>query len=113
MDFESQVARCVMRKRRALCAVAGFRSSILLWQNRFANCEVDHTQELNFILASGDRAEAPMQTKPRTHNTARDMERSREKLVIWAGRAMTVLLLICASYFIVDIVRIVWTAPGF
>jgi len=93
--------------------VAGFRSSILLWQNRFANCEVDHTQELNFTLASGDRAEAPMQTKPRTHNTARDMERSREKPMIWAGRAMTVLLLLCTSYFIVDIVRIVWMTPGF
>ena len=93
--------------------VAGFRSSILLWQNRFANCEVDHTPELNFTLASGDRAEAPMQTKPRTHNTARDMERSREKPMIWAGRAMTVLLLLCTSYFIVDIVRIVWMTPGF
>jgi hypothetical protein len=54
-----------------------------------------------------------MQTKPRTHNTARDMERSLEKLVIWAGRATTVLLLIGASYFIVDIVRILWTVPGF
>jgi hypothetical protein len=33
-----------------------------------------------------------MQTKLRTHNTARDMERSREKLMRWAGRAITVLL---------------------
>jgi hypothetical protein len=54
-----------------------------------------------------------MQTKPRTHNTARDMERSREKLMIWADRAITVLLLLGTSYVIVDMVRIVWTAPGF
>ena len=54
-----------------------------------------------------------MQTKSRTHNTARDIERSREKLAIWAGRAMIVLILLCDSYFIVDIVRILWTVPGF
>ena len=54
-----------------------------------------------------------MQTKLRTHNTARDMERLREKAMIWAGRAMTVLLLLGTSYFIVDIVRIVWMTPGF
>ncbi len=29
------------------------RSSILLRQNRFANCEVHHTQKLNFTLAMG------------------------------------------------------------
>jgi hypothetical protein len=54
-----------------------------------------------------------MQIKPRTHNTARDMERSREKPLIWVGRVMTVLLLLCTSYFIVDIVRIVWMTPGY
>jgi hypothetical protein len=54
-----------------------------------------------------------MQIKPRTHKTARDMERSREKPLIWVGRVMTVLLLLCTSYFIVDIVRIVWMTPGF
>jgi hypothetical protein len=54
-----------------------------------------------------------MQTNPRTLNTARDTESSREKLRIWAGRAMIVLVLLCDSYFIVDIVRILWTAPGF
>jgi hypothetical protein len=53
-----------------------------------------------------------MQTKPRTHNIAQP-ERSREKLMIWAGRAMIVLVLLCDSYFIVDIVRMLWTAPGF
>ena len=47
-----------------------------------------------------------MQTKPRIHNTARDFERSREKLMMWAGRAMIALVLVCESYFIVDIVRI-------
>jgi len=31
--------------------VAGFRSSILPWQNRFANCEVHHPQKLKFTLA--------------------------------------------------------------
>jgi hypothetical protein len=54
-----------------------------------------------------------MQTKPRTHNTARDTERSLEKLMIWASRAMTVLLLLGTSYFIVSIARIVWMTPGF
>jgi hypothetical protein len=54
-----------------------------------------------------------MQTKPRIHNTTRDMERSRERLVIWADRAMTVLLLICTSYFIVDIVRILGQPTGY
>ena len=100
----------------------GFRSPILLWQNRFANCEVRHTQELNFTLASGDQAEAPMQTKPRIHNTVRDLERSPkkpmmwarrpEKPIMWARRAMIALVLVCGSYFIVDIVRILKEAYG-
>jgi hypothetical protein len=54
-----------------------------------------------------------MQTKPHTLDTARDMERSREKLMIWPGRAMTVLLLLGTLYFTVSIVRIVWMTPGF
>jgi hypothetical protein len=47
-----------------------------------------------------------MQTKPRIYNTVRDFERSREKLMMWAGRATIALVLVCESYFIVDIVRI-------
>ena len=32
-------------------AVAGFRSSMLLWQNRFADCEVDHTSRIEFPIS--------------------------------------------------------------
>ncbi|SDS77520.1 hypothetical protein SAMN05444158_3160 [Bradyrhizobium canariense] len=42
-----------------------------------------------------------MQTKPRSHNTARVME----KPMIWVGRAMIALALLCGSYFIVDMIR--------
>jgi hypothetical protein len=49
-----------------------------------------------------------MQIKPRSHNTAKVME----KLMIWVGRAMIALALLCGSYFIVDIVRILRTAYG-
>ena len=42
-----------------------------------------------------------MQTEPRSHNMARVME----KRTIWAGRAIVALALLCGSYFIVDIVR--------
>jgi hypothetical protein len=47
-----------------------------------------------------------MQTKPRSHNTARVLERP----MIWAGRAMIAFVLLCESYFIVDIVRMLRTA---
>jgi hypothetical protein len=53
-----------------------------------------------------------MQTKPRIHNTVRDLERSREKPMMWAGRAMIVLVLVCESYFIVDIVRMLRVVYG-
>jgi hypothetical protein len=33
-----------------------------------------------------------------------------EKQMIWAGRAMIALVLLCESYFIVDIVRMLNTA---
>jgi hypothetical protein len=72
---------------------------------RFANCEVNHLPELNFVLARDDLAEAAMQTKPRSHNMARVME----KRMIWAGRAMIAVALLCGSYFIVDIVRMLRT----
>jgi hypothetical protein len=78
--------------------------------NRFANCEVDNTQEPNFILARVTEQRHPMQTKPRTHNTARDLERWLEKPMSWPAIAV---LLICTSYFIVDIVRMLWTPPGY
>ena len=39
-----------------------------------------------------------MQTKPRSHNFT-------EKQKIWAGRAMVAFALLCGSYFIVDLVR--------
>ena len=68
---------------------------------RPANCEVSHTPKLTFILERDDVTEAAMQTKPRSHNTARVME----KPMIWAGRAMIVFALLCGSYFIVDIIR--------
>jgi len=63
-----------------------------------------------------------MQTKPRIHNTVRDLERSPkkpmmwarrpEKPIMWARRAMIALVLVCGSYFIVDIVRILKEAYG-
>ncbi len=53
-----------------------------------------------------------MQTKPQIHNTVRDSERSPEKLMMWAGRAIIALILVCESYFIVDIVRILRVAYG-
>jgi hypothetical protein len=73
---------------------------------RVANCEVNHALKLNFVLARADRAEAAMQTKPRTHNAARVLE----KPAVWAGRAMIALVLLCESYFIVDIIRMLRTA---
>ena len=88
------------------------RLAAVSW-NRFADCEVDNTQEQNFILARVIEQRHPMQTKPHTHNTARDMERSLEKPMSWAARAMTVLLLLGTSYLIVDIVRMLWTPPGY
>jgi hypothetical protein len=45
-----------------------------------------------------EQRQITMQTKPRSHNLT-------EKLTIWAGRAMIALALLCGSYFIVDIVR--------
>jgi hypothetical protein len=47
-----------------------------------------------------------MQTKLISHNTARAME----KRMIWAGRAIVALALLCGSYFIVDIVRMLRVA---
>ena len=52
-----------------------------------------------------------MQTKPRIHNTVRDLEGSPKKPIMWARRAMIALVLVCGSYFIVDIVRILRAAP--
>jgi len=46
-----------------------------------------------------------MQTKPRIYNTVRDFERSREKLMMWAAERTIALVLVCESYFIVDIVQ--------
>jgi hypothetical protein len=37
---------------------------------------------------------------------SRNKSRIREKLMIWAGRAIIALALLCVSYFIFDIVRI-------
>ena len=68
---------------------------------RPASCEVNHTLKLTFILERDDLAEATMQTKPRSHNTTRVME----KPAIWAGRAMIAFALLCGSYLIVDIIR--------
>jgi hypothetical protein len=48
-----------------------------------------------------EQRQITMQTKPRSHITARVME----KLMIWAGRAMIAVALLCGSYFIFDIVR--------
>jgi hypothetical protein len=66
-----------------------------------ANCEVNHALKLTFVLEGDDRSEAAMQIKPRSHSTTRVME----KLMVWAGRAMMAFALLCGSYFIVDIVR--------
>jgi hypothetical protein len=63
-----------------------------------------------------------MKTKSRIHKTVRDLERSPEKPIImwarqpdkpimWARRAMIALVLVCGSYFIVDIVRSLRVAP--
>jgi hypothetical protein len=47
-----------------------------------------------------------MRTEPRFHNIGRIME----KRPIWVGRTMIALVLLCESYFIVDIVRMLRTA---
>jgi hypothetical protein len=60
--------------------------------------------------------------KPRIHNTVRDLETSPEKpimwarrpekpIMMWACRTMISLVLVCGSYFIVDIVRTLRAAP--
>jgi hypothetical protein len=62
-----------------------------------------------------------MQTEP--HNTVQDLERSPEKpmmwarrpekpIIMWACRTMISLVLVCESYFIVDIARILKVAHG-
>ena len=59
-----------------------------------------------------DQSEATyMQTKQRIHYT--ELDRSPAKPMMWARRAMIALVLVCESYFIVDIVRIVWMTPGY
>ncbi len=61
--------------------------------------------------------------KPRIHNAAQDLESSPEKpmmwarrpekpIIMWARRAMIALVLVCGSYFIVDIVRILKVVYG-
>jgi hypothetical protein len=47
-----------------------------------------------------------MQSKPRSSNSVPIMER----LLIWAGRTMIALVLLCESYLTVDIVRMLRTA---
>jgi len=43
-----------------------------------------------------------MQTKPRSHNFT-------EKQMIWSGWVMIALAVLCESYFIVDIIRMLRT----
>jgi len=61
--------------------------------------------------------------KPRIHNAAQDLESSPEKpmmwarrpekpIIMWACRTMISLVLVCESYFIVDIARILKVAHG-
>jgi len=51
--------------------------------------------------------------KPRIHNTVQDLEKLPEKpIIMWARRAIIALVLVCGSYFIVDIVRILKVVYG-